>query len=245
MSQNLRILLVEDDWTVRSALTEYLAKKDFAVVATDAYASALAAAAELPFDAAIIDIVLPQQSGERAVFRDNTGLTVARDLRRLQPGVGIVFLSAYIDRGPEVVQLYMEGHENIVYLAKGSKPAELMDALHKVTREGPALEIGSGIRRTRETPFDTVWRTLSPPEQQFAEAALVQIGSLSETETQVFGALGMCLNRHEVAARLHVTPKTVDYHIQNVYDKLVLHELPNGFSPSALLVKIYLLSQLK
>ena len=238
-------MLVEDDWTVRSALTEYLTKKQIDVVATDAYESALAAAAQSSFDVAIVDIVLPRRSGERAAFRDNTGLEVARDLRQVQPDVGIIFLSAYVDRGPEVVQLYMEGHENIVYLAKGSKPAELMGALRKVTRDGLALEMGSGIKRTRESPFDIAWNTLSPPEQEFAQRALERIATLSEAELQVFQALGMCLHRREVANRLYVTSKTVDYHINNLYDKLLLHELPEGFSPSSLLVKIYLLSQLK
>lgn len=197
------------------------------------------------FDAAIVDIVLPRRSGERAEFRDNTGLDVARDLRRVQPDVGIIFLSAYVDRGPEVVQLYMEGHENIIYLAKGSKPAELMDALRKVTRDGLALEMGSGIKRTRESPFDVAWRTLSPPEQELAQRALERIATLSDAELQVFRALGMCLLRREVANRLHVTSKAVDYHINNLYDKLLLHELPEGFSPSSLLVKICMLSQLK
>jgi DNA-binding NarL/FixJ family response regulator len=69
--------------------------------------------------------------------------------------------------------------------------------------------------------------------------------TLSEAELQVFQALGMCLLRREVANRLHVTPKAVDYHINNLYDKLLLHELPEGFSPSSLLVKIAMLSQLK
>jgi|JI10StandDraft_1071094.scaffolds.fasta_scaffold402254_1 DNA-binding NarL/FixJ family response regulator len=245
MIKSLRALLVEDDWTVRSALTEYLTKKQIDVVATDAYESALDAAAQSLFDVAIIDIVLPRRSGERAAFRDNTGLEVARDLRKLQTGVGIIFLSAYVDRGPEVVQLYMEGHENIVYLAKGSKPAELMDALHKVTRDGLALEMGSGIKRTRESPFDVAWKTLSLPQQELAQRALERLATLSEAEQQVLHGLGMCLNRREVAARLNVTPKAVDYHINNLYDKLLLHELPEGFSPSALLVKICFLAQLQ
>jgi DNA-binding NarL/FixJ family response regulator len=245
MTQTLRALLVEDDWTVRGALTEYLTRKQIEVVATDAYEAAMAAAAETSFDVAIVDIVLPRRTGERAAFRENIGLDVARDLRQLQPGVGIIFLSAYVDRGPEVVQLYMEGHENIVYLAKGSKPAELMDALHRVTRDGLSLEIGSGIKRTRESAYDVLWRTLSSPEQALVARSLEHIATLSEAERQVFCALGMCLHRREVANRLHVTPKAVDYHINNLYDKLLLHELPEGFSPSSLLIKIVLLSQIK
>jgi DNA-binding NarL/FixJ family response regulator len=245
MQKDLHVLLVDDDWTVRSALTEYLTNKQIAVTAADAYESALTAATATQFDAAIMDIVLPQRTGERAAFRDNTGLDVARDLRRRQPGIGIIFLSAYVDRGPEVVQMYMQGHENIVYLAKGSKPADLMDALHRVAREGLALELGSGIQRTRDTAFALAWKTLSPLEQEFAGRSLARVGVLSEGEQQVFGALGMCLHRREVAARLHVTPKAVDYHINNLYDKLLLHELPAGFSPSSLLVKIFLLAQLE
>lgn len=245
MQKSLHVLLVDDDWAVRSALTEYLTNKQIAVTAADAYESALAAAALASFDAAIVDIVLPRRAGERATFRDNTGLDVARELRRLQPSIGIIFLSAYVDRGPEVVQLYMQGYENIVYLAKGSKPADLLDALHRVTREGLALEMGSGIQRTRNTAFAAVWETLSQAEQEFAERSLAGVGMLTETEQQVFAALGMCLHRREAAARLHVTSKAVDYHISNLYDKLLLHELPEGFSPSSLLVKIFLLSQLK
>jgi two-component system, NarL family, response regulator LiaR len=245
MIQDLQVLLVEDDWTVRSALVDYLAKKQISVVATDAYEPALAAARTQQFDVAIVDIVLPRTSGERAAFRDNIGLDVARDLRRVQPAVGIIFLSAYVDRGPEVIQLYMEGHENIVYLAKGSKPAELMDALHNVTHRVSTLEIGAGITRARESHFDVVWKMMSPPEQELAQRALDRMGNLSEAEQQVFQYLSMCLNRREVAVQLHVTAKTVDYHINNLYGKLLLNELPEGFNASALLIKIAVLSQLK
>jgi DNA-binding NarL/FixJ family response regulator len=230
---------------VRNTLSDHLAKKKFQVVATDSQEEAMQAASELSFDAAIVDIVLPRVSGERASFQDNMRLTVARELRRLQPTLGIVFLSAYVDRGPEVVQMFMEGHDHIVYLAKGSRPAELMEALRKVMRDSPALEIGPGIARTRATVFDVVWKVLASEERMLIKRALEHLPKLSDAEQRVFETLGVSLSRHGVADRLGVSIKAVDYHINSIYDKLLLHELPAGYSPSALLVKVYLMSKVQ
>lgn len=245
MTHTTRILLVEDDWMVRNTLSDHLTKKRFQVVATDSQEEAMRAVSEISFDAAIVDIVLPRVSGEQASFQDNIGLTIARELRRLQPTLGIVFLSAYVDRGPEVVQMSMEGYGHIVYLAKGSKPSELMGALRKVMRSSSTLELGPGIQPTRATVFDVVWQVLAAEEQMLVKRGLDHLPKLSDAERRVFEALGVSLSRHGAADRLGVSIKAVDYHINIIYDKLLLHELPAGYSPSALLVKVYLMAKVQ
>jgi len=119
MPTPMKILLVEDDWSVRSAVKDYLAKQGYVVAESASCESALITAAQFCPDVAVIDIVLPEKDGGRADFNKDTGIAIARNLRERFPQVGIVFLSAYFDRGPEVARMFMDGHDRIVYLLKG------------------------------------------------------------------------------------------------------------------------------
>jgi CheY-like chemotaxis protein len=119
----LKVLLVEDDWSVRSAVRDYLEKHEFLITEASSSHSALELAGEVLPDVAVIDIVLPEEDGGRANFNQDTGIMLARRLREHIPQVGVVFLSAYFDRGPEVARMFMDGHDRIVYLLKGVPPS--------------------------------------------------------------------------------------------------------------------------
>ncbi len=150
----LKILVVEDDWAVRSAVRDFLSKQMMIVAEADCMESALAIAKNFVPDVAVIDIVLPQSAETRADFSKNMGIEIAQKLRQQYPCVGIIFLSAYIDRGPEIVQLFLDGHDRIIYLLKGSKPSELLAAIQKIVRGAAALEIAPGVQTKRRTVFD-------------------------------------------------------------------------------------------
>ncbi|MFI2617301.1 response regulator transcription factor [Streptomyces sp. NPDC018584] len=49
---------------------------------------------------------------------------------------------------------------------------------------------------------------------------LARVGSLSERETQVFGLLGAGYSNRGIAARLHVTERTVKAHVAAILAKL-------------------------
>jgi two-component system response regulator DevR len=196
-------------------------------------------------DVAVIDIVLPERAGERANFEQHVGIQVARQLRERLPSLGIVFLSAYVDRGPEVIQLFMEGHDRIVYLLKGSKPQELLEAIRKVAGGLSALEIAAGVQAVRRTVFDLALRMLSSEEQACVKLALENLAALSEPERRVFETLGACRTRQQAANELGLATKTVDSHMDAIYNKLYLREGVCGLSLLMLLAKIHLLHGLR
>ena len=243
MSEPLTILLVEDDWSVRSAVRDYLTKRDMAVHEADCLEAALAMSDTIRPDVAVIDIVLPEQAGARADFDHHIGIELARGLRARFPQMGIVFLSAYMDRGPEVIRLYMDGHDRIVYLLKGSKPQDLLDAIRTVTEGLSALEIAPGIQNTHRTAFDLAVETLNREEKAHIVTALDKLETLSDPEWRVFDTIGRCRTRQQAARELSIGTKTISSHMDAIYDKLSLRS--GNLNQLMLLAKIHLLLDLR
>ena len=245
MDTPLKVLLVEDDWTVRSAVREYLSGHGMELAEADSLEASLRTAETFAPNVAVVDIVLPEKSDQRADFQQHVGIEIARRLRQRFPQIGIVFLSAFIDRGPEVVKMFMDGHDRIAYLLKGSKPQELLSAVRRIGSGSSGLEIASGVQSHRKTIFDLALELLSPAEQEAIGAALSELADLSEPEQKVFDAVGRCLTRQQAAAELGLSPKTVSSHMEVIYDRLHLREIPPGLNTLSLLTKIHLLHSLQ
>ncbi len=245
MHQPLKVLLVEDDWSVRNAVRDYLIKHKMSVFEADCLETALTEAEAVKPEVAVIDIVLPACPDARADFDQHIGIEVARKLRERLPRLGIVFLSAYIDRGPEVVQLFMEGHDRIVYLLKGSKPQELLAAIHDVAGGLSALRIAPGVQMNQQTVLSQALEALTEGERTRAMMALEHMETLSEPERRVFDAVGKCQTHRSAAQELALSTRTIGSHINTIYDKLHLREAPPGMNLAALLAKIHLLYQLR
>lgn len=245
MYQPLKVLVVEDDWTVRSAVASYLTRRQMEVAEADCAEKALEVASLQHPDVAVLDIVMPEQAGQRPNFDSHVGIQVGRRLRERFPEVGLVFLSAYVDRGPEVVQLFLEGHSRIAYLLKGSKPQELLDAIQRVAQGASALEIASGVRTERDTAFDMAFGSLTAEEQTAIATALDRLPALSEPEWRVFEAVGRCRTRQQAAGELGLSAKTVASHIDAIYSKLSLRQIHPGLNQLALLAKLQLLNHLR
>jgi two-component system OmpR family response regulator len=75
------VLVVEDERVVREPLAKFLTLHGFDVCSADSVASARAALAERPVDAAIVDLRLPQESGHEIV-------------RAIPPPVPVIIFSA-------------------------------------------------------------------------------------------------------------------------------------------------------
>jgi DNA-binding NarL/FixJ family response regulator len=245
MTLPLKVLLVEDDWSVRLAVKEYLTRREFDVAEAASRESALAFASGYQIDVAVIDIVLPDKDGERADFRQDTGIEIALRLRESYPKMGIIFLSAYFDRGPEVARMFIDGHDRIVYLLKGSRPQELFNAIQNLARGGAGLEIASGVQTKRKTFFDSALETLNDAERVCAVAALAHLSELTEPELRVFELIGSCQTRQQAADLLSLSTKTINSHMDSIYSKLCLNELAAGLNPLPLLAKVRMLNKLK
>lgn len=245
MPQTLTVLLLEDHWSVSKTISEYLSKHDMVVETADCLQAALAAAEANSPDVAVLDIVVPERSGQMPGFDRHTGVEAARLLRQRHPRIGVVFYSGYADRGPEVVQLATESQGRIVYLLKGSKPEELLGAIHKVASGSAPLDLRDGVQIVRRTAFDLAVETLSAEERAVVELALERLRTLSEPERRVFAAVGACRTHKQAADELGLSPKTVSGHLEAIYEKLGLREAQPGLNQAMILAKLHVIESLR
>jgi two-component system OmpR family response regulator len=134
-----RVLVVEDEPTVRELLMATFRFAGFAVASADTGAQALASARQQPPDLVLLDVMLP----------DMDGFEVLRRLRE-RPGphptagpVPVVFLTARDEPGDKINGLMSGGDD---YVTKPFDPEELLARVHAV------------LRRTRGLAHDRVVR---------------------------------------------------------------------------------------
>lgn len=126
MTQLPRVLVVEDDDSIRRAVTDGLAANDFAVDAVASAEDALRALGADPVDLIVLDIGLPGMSG----------LDLCRRLRAGDDGVPILILSAR-DAVTDRVEGLQVGADD--YLVKPFDLTELVARLQALHRRAQAV----------------------------------------------------------------------------------------------------------
>jgi two-component system response regulator MtrA len=136
---NERLLLVEDDASIREVATLGLSQAGFKVTAAPDGREGLARFREGSFDLVVLDVMLPELDG----------LEVCRAIRR-DSQVPVVFLSARSDTLDVVVGLELGADD---YVTKPFELPELVARIRAVLRranEGP----GSGVIAVRDLEID-------------------------------------------------------------------------------------------
>jgi two-component system, OmpR family, response regulator len=82
---NPRILHVDDDPDIRLLISASLREFGYVVATAGTNAEALELARELKFDLSILDVKLP----------DGTGIELCQKIHELQPGIPVLYYSAY------------------------------------------------------------------------------------------------------------------------------------------------------
>jgi two-component system, OmpR family, alkaline phosphatase synthesis response regulator PhoP len=118
---NPRILLVEDEPSVRLTVTDLLVDEGYDVETASDGPSGLKRASEEPFDVVLLDIMLPGMNG----------LDVCRELRRLGKDVAVLMLTARGQLTDKVVGLKLGADD---YLVKPFEPAELLARIEALLR---------------------------------------------------------------------------------------------------------------
>ncbi len=121
-----RILLIEDDPRLAAMVSDYLGQSGFrAVIAVDG-AGGLARLEDGPFDALVLDLMLP----------DMDGLEVCRRIRAnaQHAGLPILMLTARGDATDRVIGLELGADD---YLPKPFEPRELLARLRAILRRAP------------------------------------------------------------------------------------------------------------
>lgn len=193
--KRIRVLLVDDHALVREGIRLALTAPGFQVVGEAANGTeGLRETRRLAPDVVVMDISLPGESG----------LAIAARLRQDVPGTRVLMLSVYhqAEYVLEAVRIGAHG-----YLLKDTLPADLREAVRTVAGGGThfarALS-SSGAAESPPLPADTT----------------ASLGQLTARERQVLTGIAEGLTNKEIAARLGLSPRTVESYRESLIRKL-------------------------
>jgi NarL family two-component system response regulator LiaR len=190
----IRVLLVDDHEIVREGLRTLLAEEpEIAVVGEAANGvEALALAADLRPDVALMDLMMPQMDGIEAT----------RQLRTACPSCQVLVLTSFSDdrKVREAIQAGAIG-----YLLKDVLRPELLRALRAAAQGSPTLHPEAQRRLMQQV-------TSPPPPSPFAE--------LTGREQDVLRLIARGQSNKEIAASLHLTEGTVKGYVSAILVKL-------------------------
>jgi len=197
----IRVLLVDDHKIVRDGLRSMLAKQmDIEVVGeADNGRDAITATRENRPDVVIMDIGM----------RELNGIDATRQLVAEFPTVRVVALSMHSDRR-YVSEMLAAGATG--YLLKDSAFDELTTAI-RAAAEG-RIFLSQGVAGV---VIDDYVRRLSGGD---SEAAQSTGRALSAREREVLQLIAEGASTKEIAARLHLSVKTIETHRRQIMDKL-------------------------
>lgn len=201
----MRVAVLEDHLLTREGLIRTLTDHGVEVVAAVGTPDELLSIVERESpDAVILDVRLPP------TFTDE-GLQVAAEVRARHPGTAVLVLSQYTEL--EFVEPLLDGGAiSIGYLLKDRllDSATLIDALHRVIA-GECVIDPAVVRRLLD-----------------ARRAADPLGPLTPREADVLACIAEGLTNSGIAARLHITDRTVEAHAQHIFEKLDLGEDPHA-----------------
>lgn len=219
-----KVLIVDNDFSVRAGLKAYLLEEGFQVLDAGDEETAWQIATTHTLQAAIVDIALPATSTASSVSRreEICGLRLAARLKETYPPLGVVFYSAYPEYRREVVDLIYTWHRGVVYKLKGCLPSALLAALKE------SLEGGVWIDPEVTDPpslADELLERLAPDERLWVERALTGLGQLTPQEREIARRIAASHNTQGIATALSISPGSVENHISRIYFKLGLSDL--------------------
>lgn len=192
-----RVLIVDDHPMMREGLATRIEREPGLAICGEAGTAAEALAlvlSERP-DLVLVDITLP----------DKSGIELIKDILAVQPGTPMLALSMHDELVYAERVLRAGGRGYIMKQAGGKKIIEAIRAV-LIGRVHVSEAISARILDT----FSGGGRARSPVEK------------LTDREFDVFRRLGEGKSTREIAAELHVSPKTVEAHRLNLKKKLEL-----------------------
>lgn len=195
-----RILIVDDDITLRTALVRYLGKRGYAVLDAASGLEALTLFERDPADLIVSDILMPEMDG----------FEFCRRLRASRIGqlVPFLFLSSKAE-----VEDRVHGHAIGAddYIIKPFEPRELL------------AKIEAQLERSRRTHAEIVRLMQQHNGTAPAPAPTTpQPLPLTPAEEKVFWEVIQGHTNKQIGEHLFVSPRTVQTHLSNILNKLQL-----------------------
>lgn len=190
-----RILLADDHRMFRQGLREVIERKtDFEVVGEAGTGrEAIAMIEALRPDIVLLDIQMPELNG----------VTVAQQVARTHPDVKIVMLTMYRE-DQHLVDAIQAGAQG--YLLKDADADELIGVLMRVLRGESAIDPALTSR-----VFEAIRRLQARDAEQAA---------LTERERDILQLVAAGHDNKTIAARLHLSEKTVGNRLSEIFQKL-------------------------
>jgi DNA-binding NarL/FixJ family response regulator len=196
----IRVLIADDHAFFRKGLRGLLRLVPEVEVVGEAAsgAEAVAQSAALQPDIILMDVQMP----------DLNGVDATRQVLEMSPHIGVLMLTMFEDDATVFAAMRVGARG---YLLKGADRVELGRAIRAV-RNGEAI-FSPAMAQRLSSFFGQPRRPAAPA---FPE--------LSEREREVLALVGRGLSNGEIAARLHISGKTVRNHITNIFAKLEVSE---------------------
>jgi DNA-binding NarL/FixJ family response regulator len=193
-----KILIVDDDTALRSALTRYLEKQGYLIHDAMSGVEGLTLFEQESPDLIVSDVIMPEMDG----------FEFCRRLRSLRTGrlVPFIFLSSKTEVEARV-QGYSIGADD--YLVKPFEPRELL------------AKIEAQLERSRRIHSEII-RLLQQGGMSDLSTASPTPLPLTPAEEKVFWQVIQGYTNKQIGDHLFVSPRTVQTHLSNILSKLQL-----------------------
>lgn len=198
-SVSVSVMVVDDHPIWRDGVARDLAERGFDVRATapDADAAVRIARTVRP-DVVLMDLNLG----------DTSGVYATREITAALPDTKVLVLSASGEHA-DVLEAVKAGASG--YLIKSASVRELVDAVHRTAEGDPVFTPGlAGL-------------LLGEYRRMAEEPASESSPRLSERETDVLRLVAKGMTARQIAAKLVISHRTVENHVQSTLRKLQLH----------------------
>jgi len=204
VSDQIRVLVVDDDALVRAGLAMLLAgAEDIAIVGEAADGNEVArAVAEYRPDVVLMDIRMPGMDG-----------LAATELLRAQHGAPEVIVLTTFEADDYVMRALRAGASG--FLLKDTPPAEIVRAVRGVAAGEPMLSPAVTRR--------LIGHVTGSDLDDRRRSARNQLALLTEREREVAVAIGLGKTNAEIGRELFMGVATVKAHVSRVLEKLVLN----------------------
>ena len=196
-----KILIVDDDNTLRAALTRYLQERGFSVRDASSGAAALDLFEQDPPDLVVSDVLMPEMDGYE----------FCTQLRGIRAGqlVPFIFLSGKGELDDRV-QGHSIGADD--YLVKPFHPKELIAKIEAQLERSRRMnaEIIRMVQQVAPNPEP------APPKQPTEPLPL------TPAEEKVFWEVIQGFTNTQIGDHLFISPRTVQTHLSNILSKLSL-----------------------
>ena len=196
----MRVVVADDDALLREGIASLLRDAGHVVVgqASTAPDLLLKARSYLP-DVAIVDVRMPPTNLD-------DGLLAAVEIRRAHPTVSVLVLSQHLEAA-YMLELVGDDASGVGYLLKDRvrDVAEFLDAVQRVAQGGTAFDpavVNSLVGGRRRSLLD----------------------DLTEREREVLSLIAEGRSNRAIAARLFLSPRAIERHVQAVFQKLRLSD---------------------